>query len=68
MLHGPSFDPAPAAHPAATGTTDRAALSQIDPQSAAVGSMVFPGLGHWKLGRRADVIARFAMFGWRSGP
>jgi ribosomal protein L40E len=39
----------------------------MDPQSAAVRSMVFPGLGHWKLGRRADAIARFAMFGWSFG-
>lgn len=40
---------------------------EMDPQSAAVWSMVFPGLGHWKLGRRADAIARFAMFGWSFG-
>jgi double zinc ribbon protein len=40
---------------------------QLDPQSAAVWSMVFPGLGHWKLGRRGDAIARFAMFGWSFG-
>jgi hypothetical protein len=39
----------------------------MDPQSAAVRSMVFPGLGHWKLGRRADAVARFAMFGWSFG-
>ena len=40
---------------------------QLDPQTAAVWSMVFPGLGHWKLGRRGDAIARFAMFGWSFG-
>ena len=40
---------------------------EMDPQSAAVWSMVFPGLGHWKLGRKADAIARFAMFGWSFG-
>jgi ribosomal protein L40E len=40
---------------------------EMDPQSAAVWSMVFPGLGHWKLGRRADAISRFAMFGWSFG-
>ena len=40
---------------------------EMDPQSAAVWSMVFPGLGHWKLGRRADAIARFAMFAWAFG-
>lgn len=40
---------------------------QVDPQIAAVWSMVFPGLGHWRLGRRGDAIARFAMFGWSFG-
>jgi ribosomal protein L40E len=40
---------------------------EMDPQSAAVLSMVFPGLGHWKLGRKGDAIARFAMFGWSFG-
>jgi len=40
---------------------------QMDPQTAAVWSMLFPGLGHWKLGRRGDAIARFAMFGWSFG-
>ena len=29
--------------------------------------MVFPGLGHWKLGRRGDAVARFAIFGWSFG-
>jgi ribosomal protein L40E len=43
------------------------ARPEMDPQSAAVWSMVFPGLGHWKLGRKADAIARFAMFGWSFG-
>lgn len=40
---------------------------EVDPRSAAVSSMIFPGLGHWKLGRRADAVARFAMFGWSFG-
>ena len=40
---------------------------RLDPQAAAVWSMVFPGLGHWKLGRRGDAIARFALFGWSFG-
>lgn len=40
---------------------------QVDPQTAAVWSMVFPGLGHWRLGRKGDAIARFAMFGWAFG-
>lgn len=43
------------------------AETQLDPQTAAVWSMVFPGLGHWKLERRGDAIARFAMFGWSFG-
>jgi hypothetical protein len=43
------------------------AAPRIDPQTAAVWSMLWPGLGHWKLGRRADAVARFAMFGWAFG-
>jgi uncharacterized membrane protein len=39
----------------------------VDPQSAAVRSMVLPGLGHWKLGLRADAVARMVMFGWAFG-
>lgn len=39
----------------------------IDPERAAVWSLVFPGLGHWKLGHRADAIARFVLFGWTFG-
>ena len=39
----------------------------MDPQAAAVWSMAFPGLGHWKFGRRGDAIARFAMSGWSFG-
>jgi hypothetical protein len=30
-------------------------------------SMVLPGLGHWRLGRRGDALARFAVFGWTFG-
>jgi hypothetical protein len=39
----------------------------VDPQTAAVWSLALPGLGHWKLGRRTDAVARFAMFGWAFG-
>jgi hypothetical protein len=39
----------------------------VDPERAAVWSLVFPGLGHWKLGRRADAVARFVLFGWSFG-
>ncbi len=40
---------------------------EVEPQTAAVWSMLWPGLGHWKLGRRADAVARFAMFAWAFG-
>ena len=39
----------------------------MDPERAAVWSLVLPGLGHWKLGRRADAVARFVLFGWTFG-
>src|SRR4029453_10440559 len=39
----------------------------VEPQTAAVWSMLWPGLGHWKLGRRTDPVARFAMFAWAFG-
>jgi len=40
---------------------------EIEPQTAAMWSMLWPGLGHWKLGRRTDAVARFAMFAWAFG-
>jgi ribosomal protein L40E len=43
------------------------AAPDIEPQAAAVWSMLWPGLGHWKLGRRADAVARGAMFAWAFG-
>jgi hypothetical protein len=39
----------------------------VEPQSAAVWSMALPGLGHWRLGLRADGVARMVMFGWSFG-
>ena len=39
----------------------------VDPERAAIWSLVLPGLGHWKLGRRADAVARFVLFGWTFG-
>lgn len=39
----------------------------VEPQTAAVWSLALPGLGHWKLGRRTEAVARFAMFGWAFG-
>jgi hypothetical protein len=43
------------------------AAPEIEAQTAAVWSMIWPGLGHWKLGRRADAVARFALLPGRSG-
>jgi hypothetical protein len=39
----------------------------LEPWTAAMWSMVLPGLGHWRLGRRGDALARFAVFGWTFG-
>lgn len=39
----------------------------IEPQTAAVWSLVLPGLGHWKAGRRLDGVARMVLFGWAFG-
>lgn len=39
----------------------------IEPDRAAVWSLMFPGLGHWKLGRRADAVARIVLFAWTFG-
>lgn len=43
------------------------AAPEIEPQTAAVWSMLWPGLGHWKLGRRTDAVARIVIFGWAFG-
>src|ERR671920_649708 len=40
---------------------------KVDPERAAIWSLVLPGLGHWKLGRKGDAIARFVLFGWSFG-
>ncbi len=40
---------------------------EVEPQTAVVWSMALPGLGHWKLGHRADAIARIVMFAWAFG-
>src|SRR5215212_159100 len=40
---------------------------KLDPERAAIWSLVLPGLGHWKLGRKGDAIARFVLFGWSFG-
>jgi ribosomal protein L40E len=43
------------------------AAPEVEPQTAAVWSMLWPGLGHWKLGRRTDAVARIVIFGWAFG-
>jgi hypothetical protein len=40
---------------------------QVPPQTAAIWSLVWPGLGHWKTGYRADAVARFVLFTWTFG-
>jgi hypothetical protein len=40
---------------------------QIDPENAVVWSLLWPGLGHWKAGYRADAIARIVLFAWTFG-
>jgi hypothetical protein len=39
----------------------------VDPARAAALSLMFPGLGHWALGRRAEGIARAVVFLWTLG-
>jgi ribosomal protein L40E len=39
----------------------------VDPQTAAVWSLALPGLGHWRLGRKGDAVARSVVFAWAFG-
>lgn len=39
----------------------------VEPASAMLCSAVLPGLGHWRLGRRLDGIARMVLFAWTAG-
>jgi hypothetical protein len=39
----------------------------IEPARAMAWSLLWPGLGHWKAGRRLDGVARMALFGWTFG-
>jgi hypothetical protein len=39
----------------------------VDPEKAAVWSLLWPGLGHWRAGYRADAIARGVLFAWTFG-
>jgi hypothetical protein len=43
------------------------ARPEVDPQSAAAWSLAFPGLGHWRLGRNGDAVARAIVFAWAFG-
>jgi hypothetical protein len=40
---------------------------EIKPQTAATWSFVWPGIGHWKAGYRADGVARIVLFAWTFG-
>jgi hypothetical protein len=40
---------------------------EIRPQTAATWSFVWPGIGHWKAGYRAEGIARMVLFAWTFG-
>lgn len=43
------------------------ARPHVTAEQAAVWSLLFPGLGHWKLGRGADGLARAILFVWTLG-
>jgi hypothetical protein len=40
---------------------------RIEPRTAMLWSLAFPGLGHWKVGLRADAVARMVLFVWTLG-
>ncbi len=40
---------------------------QVPPRTAAMWSLAFAGLGHWKSGHRADGVARIVLFAWTLG-
>jgi hypothetical protein len=40
---------------------------RIRPSTAALWSLAFAGLGHWKVGQRPDGIARIVLFAWTLG-
>jgi Double zinc ribbon len=39
----------------------------VEPGRALALSLVLPGLGHWKLGRKGDAVARIVLFVWSFG-
>ncbi len=40
---------------------------RIEPRTAALWSLAFAGLGHWKVGQRPDGVARMVLFAWTLG-
>lgn len=40
---------------------------RIEPARAVAWSLLWPGLGHWRAGRRADGFARMVLFAWTLG-
>jgi hypothetical protein len=40
---------------------------RIEPRTAMLWSLALPGLGHWKVGLRADAVARMVLFVWTLG-
>ncbi len=40
---------------------------EVAPRTAALWSLAFAGLGHWKTGHRADGAARAVLFAWTLG-
>jgi len=40
---------------------------EIPPRNAALWSLLFPGIGHWRCGRTLDGVARAVMFAWVFG-
>jgi len=40
---------------------------EVEPKTAALWSLAFAGLGHWKTGLRADGVARMVLFAWTLG-
>jgi hypothetical protein len=43
------------------------ARPSVDPKTAALWSLAFAGLGHWRVGLRAEGVARMILFAWTLG-
>lgn len=46
---------------------EAAPARRIEPAKALAWSLVWPGLGHWRAGRRAEGFARIVLFAWTLG-